>query len=198
MAHGAEESARATDARGESPVGQVPDTVLEELCDELLARGGRVWRIVTSDSMAPLLRTGDRILVEPCAGRARWGDVIVFRTPAGTMVHRVLGVRRGAASPRVIEKGDANPFGGAVDLTAVVGRVCRRDRQGNSVDLAHGWGRLIQVALATLSLAELGGLLAGQGVRRALRIDRPTGVATRAAGLLRTASSRVARLLGPE
>ncbi len=198
MAHGAEESAGAARARGDPPVGPVPDAVLEELCDELLARGGRVWRSVTSDSMAPLLRAGDRILVEPCAGRVRWGDVIVFRSAAGPMVHRALGIRHGGASPQIIEKGDANPFAGTVEVAAVVGRVCRRDRDGSPVDLLHGRGRLVQVALTTLSLVELCGLLAGRGLRRALRIDRPTGAATRVARLVRTASARVARLLGPK
>ncbi len=197
MAHGAKESAWAAQARGVSPVGPLSDTVLEGLCEELLARGGRVWRTVTSDSMAPLLRAGDRILVEPCAGRMRWGDVVVFRTPAGAMVHRVVAMRRGR-SPRIIEKGDANPFAGAVDLDAVVGRVCRRDRGGDAVDFMRGRGRLIQLILAALSLAELGGLLVGRGLRRVLRIDRPTGAATRLAGLLRSASARIVRLLGSE
>ena len=106
-------------------------------------------------------------------------------------------MRRGR-SPRIIEKGDANPFAGAVDLDAVVGRVCRRDRGGDAVDFMRGRGRLIQLILAALSLAELGGLLVGRGLRRVLRIDRPTGAATRLAGLLRSASARIVRLLGSE
>lgn len=197
MAHGATQPAENARIQGDSPVGQLPDAVLEALCDELLARGGRVWRYVTSDSMAPMLRAGDRILIEPCAGRIRWGDVIVFRSAAGSIVHRVIGVRRGRA-PLLIEKGDANPFAGTVSPAAVVGRVCRRDREGRSVDMVHGSGRLIQVALTLLSMVELAGLLAGRGLRRLLRIERPTGIATRIAGVLHIASERVARLLGPE
>lgn len=198
MAHGASEPTRTPRTPGESPVGPVPDAVLEDLSEELLARGGRVWRSVTSDSMAPLLRAGDRILVEPCADRIRWGDVIVFRSPAGPTVHRVLGIRRDTVPPQIIEKGDANPFAGSIALTAVSGRVCRRDREGRSLDLNHGRGRVIQLILATLSLLALGGLLAGQAVRRLLHIERPTGIATRIAGLLRALSEGVARVLGTD
>lgn len=195
MAHGAEDYTRAVQARGQTPTGAVPDAVLEQLSDELLARGRRVWRRVASDSMAPLLREGDHILVERCAAtQVRWGDVIVFRSVAGPMVHRVVGVRRGA-SPYLIEKGDANPFAGTVEAGLVVGRVCQRVRDGGSVDLLHGRGRLIQIALTGLSLVELAAFAVGRGLRRALRIGRPTGIATRAAALIRRASSRLDRLL---
>lgn len=198
MAHGSVRSAGTAQAGGNSPVGLLPETLLEELCDELLARGGRVWRRVASDSMAPLLRAGDRILVEPCTAEwVRWSDVIVFRSAAGPMVHRVLGVRRGS-TPQLIEKGDANPFGGSIAPDAVIGRVCRRDREGRSVDLRRGRGRLIQMAMAALSLAELSVLLAGRVLRRALRADASTGLGRATTTWVHRGASWIARLLGPE
>lgn len=196
MAQDAEDSARAGSPSGHTAPGAVPDAVLEQLSNELLAKGRRVWCHVASDSMAPLLRTGDHILVERCtAAQVRWGDIIVFRSVAGPMVHRVVGVRHGA-SPHLIEKGDANPFVGTVEAGSVVGRVCQRVRDGKSVDLLRGRGRLVQIALTGLSLIELAGLAGGRALRRALPTRRPTGMATRAAAIIHHASSRLARLLG--
>lgn len=48
-----------------------------------IGAAGIGWRVVevTSDSMAPTLRTGDRVLAAPSASDPEVGDIVVFRPP---------------------------------------------------------------------------------------------------------------------
>ncbi len=48
-----------------------------------LAAAGSGWRIVeiTSDSMSPALRTGDRVVAAPVHGVPKVGDIVVFEPP---------------------------------------------------------------------------------------------------------------------
>lgn len=78
--------------------------------------------VVRSDSMAPSVRRGDVVLVDPAA-RPRRGDVLTYRRPgSGPVTHRLVG---GDAAGGYLTKGDANrqadPQPVAPD--AVVGRV---------------------------------------------------------------------------
>ncbi len=61
---------------------------------------------VKSGSMIPTLFPGDLVLVQR-PSRLRPGDIVVFRTDDGLVIHRLMGVRDGTA----YTKGDANRFG---------------------------------------------------------------------------------------
>lgn len=125
------------------------------------------WRPMTemSDSMRPLLRAGDIVVVAPLAPtRARVGDVVAFSDPLGsgrTITHRVLSVRISGDRVRFVTRGDANS---SVERWSVatdgrVGRVVfRLPRLGALLaPLGTRSGRLLLVALplALLCLLEL-------------------------------------------
>jgi hypothetical protein len=113
---------------------------------DVLARDGSAWVREVSDSMAPLIRAGDRLRLAPIdRARVRAGDLVAFRRGSLVIVHRVLA--RDAAG--LVTKGDALPWRDeAVPWNAMVGRVVAiADARGRVVDLtAWPWrpvGRLL-------------------------------------------------------
>lgn len=88
---------------------------------ETLARTRMVWVREGSDSMAPLVRAGDRLRLAPADRlQIRPGSLVAFCSDARLVVHRVL-----ACGPAgVVTKGDAlSRRDGPVSWNAVVGRV---------------------------------------------------------------------------
>jgi|SRR5687767_4033473 len=70
---------------------------------DVLARDGAAWVHESSDSMAPLVRAGDRLwLSRTVLGAVRPGDLVAYRRDGQLVVHRVLS-RDGS---RLITKGD--------------------------------------------------------------------------------------------
>ncbi len=100
----------------------VDDTLLARL--RLLATDGPVNLKVTGASMAPLLRSGDRVRVR--AHRRYWpGDIVAFRDWDGRLViHRLLGYRWRAGDIELIARGDASPRADVpIPLARVIGRL---------------------------------------------------------------------------
>lgn len=90
---------------------------------------------VTSDSMAPAIRSGDLVIVKPVAiDRVAEGDVILFEAGGDRVptVHRVIGINEietrfrhqetGAVTSvtdyRLVTRGDANPAPDSREVTA--------------------------------------------------------------------------------
>ncbi len=92
-----------------------------EALGERLARGERVVVRTEGHSMWPALRNGRHVVVRPLArGGVRCGDVVLATIGGRPVLHRVVGVRRGA----VLLKGDARPRpDGWVPRGAVVGAI---------------------------------------------------------------------------
>ncbi|HEY2746324.1 MAG TPA: S26 family signal peptidase [Polyangia bacterium] len=116
---------------------------------ELGARGASMW---------PLLRTGDRLTVEPAgAASLRRGDVAVVERPHGLVAHRVV-----AVDP-LVTRGDRMA---ADDLPAgdgaIVGRVRALRRWGIAIELGGRIGRglsyLSASALTAAAVRALGPL----------------------------------------
>jgi hypothetical protein len=151
---------------------------------EMLARDGHAWVRESSDSMAPLVRRGDRLCLAPeDRARVRPGALVAYLLGARLVVHRVLA--RHAVG--VVTKGDALPErDGVVPWEAVLGRV---------VTLADARGRTLH-DLSSLPWSLSAGALAlcsrlGEAVGRA----RP-GAARRAAWMLtRLPAHLLARML---
>lgn len=88
---------------------------------DVLARDGAAWVHESSESMAPLVRAGDRLWLAPAAGgEVRRGQLIAYHRDGRLVVHRVL--VRGARS--LITKGDGlSRRDPPVAASEVVGRV---------------------------------------------------------------------------
>jgi signal peptidase I len=83
------------------------------LREALLQRGRRAVIRVSSSSMLPTLRAGDRVTIEGIEpARLRCGDIVVYESPlAGLVVHRLLWKVPPFSEPRgVYTKGDALPY----------------------------------------------------------------------------------------
>ena len=149
-----------------------PETA--SLLREALLRGGRRAVVtVSSSSMEPTLRAGDRITIDATTpDRLRRGDIVVFESPlAGLVVHRLLWMIPPTGEPRVLyTKGDALPHldrpvaaGGCLGRVVEVerGKTRRRVRGAEArvmwLTAAAGW--TLKRVLAGARPAALAGLL---------------------------------------
>jgi len=104
-----------------------------------LRRGdsGSVWLTVRGDSMAPVVRDGDRLLVAPCAGaRApREGTIVIAKQPAGLVAHRLVGLSHGTA----VTRGDARARDDApLHVREILGEVIAIDTSNRPTHRADG------------------------------------------------------------
>jgi polysaccharide biosynthesis/export protein len=84
----------APPAAAGSPLPETPGAALETepVLEALLQGGLDVSFPVRGDSMRPTLLPGDRIVVAPCLGLPRPGEILVLRAEAGIVAHRLVTV----------------------------------------------------------------------------------------------------------
>src|SRR3989304_729459 len=84
-----------------------PDPNLDTVLELLESHGGDFWTVATGDSMMPLIREGDRLLVQPAQSPLRRGEIMVFRSESRLIAHRLLRLRRNPQSESVyLAQGD--------------------------------------------------------------------------------------------
>lgn len=107
----------------------------EAVIAAILADGKIVRFEAGGDSMYPLIRSGDRLLVEPVAPRAlRRGDVVLARLDRGLTAHRIVRIDGDTITTRGDNCGvDDPPFTRA----QLLGRVRAVERDGRQ----HGTRR---------------------------------------------------------
>ena len=129
----------------------IPEAHLDVALELWSERRQRTICAITGNSMSPMIRHGDALVIEHGAREARTGDIIVFRTPAAILAHRVVG-RAGRES--YLAKGDAcSAFDEPVRADQILGKVVEiRGAQG-SVHLTSAYWRTAGFALAMLSRA---------------------------------------------
>jgi signal peptidase I len=160
-------STQASHRALDTDAGAIPIALLDELWEELYNKTGQQWARVSSGSMRPLIRPGDRVLIERVqVGRVRFGDVVLFKSEGQRTVHRIVGSVRRPDGLALLEKGDLNAAIGEVPTEQVMGRVSRVQGRGRTVHLVSGRGRILQVALAICSAAPA---LARRGARRVIK-----------------------------
>lgn len=99
----------------------------------LLSEGHVVEIHAGGYSMFPLLRPGDKLVVQPQKGSLSCGDIIVFDRGDVLVAHRLIEFR----PDQVVCKGDGFvTYDTPVDLRKVVGKVTHRIRKEVSVDLS--------------------------------------------------------------
>jgi len=106
-------------------------TDLLEISDLLLRSQTFRFR-VTSWSMSPALRKGDRLTVEPVSpAQLQVGDLILFHHRGRLICHRLVAVQENGAGPRLITRGDATAGCDApLQADQVLGRVVAVKRSG--------------------------------------------------------------------
>jgi signal peptidase I len=131
---------------------KVSSLVLNEMWETLLAKRGQSWAKVVSDSMYPMIRAGNEVLVEKVtADNINFGDIIVFRRKDDLVVHRVIAKRERLGQPHILEKGDASSQASLVPTKEIIGRVITIKNGRKTIATTNRSGRLIQLALASIS-----------------------------------------------
>jgi hypothetical protein len=106
-----------------------------------VAAGGVLRLTVTSDSMRPLLRVGDVVVVQPIEPRAvRPGDVLVVQRGAAWITHRLVAIDEQSwythgDNTRYVDE--------AVSAAEMVGRVSAIERGDRTIDLQQPHWRAI-------------------------------------------------------
>lgn len=120
---------------------------------------------VRGGSMAPRLVSGDLVEIDADDRRARLGDLVVLRTGAGPVVHRVI-----STSPRR-QMGDAELRPSRFDPADVVGRVVTIHRAGGTERLDGVRARVDALAATAGALVRLG-MARGRTAHHARRAGR--------------------------
>lgn len=94
--------------------------------------------IVLSNSMAPLLISGDEVILLPCSWKqCSVGSIIVFRQGVTLAAHRYIHLIKAAGKPMVLQKGDAMEQGGLIPPDAIIGTCISRVRNGVETSLTN-------------------------------------------------------------
>ena len=130
----------------------VQDTVVEAMLNVWAQTKGRHYLSAAGSSMFPLIREGDRILVECCSTGIRRGDIIVFRRKGRFIAHRVLRMHREAPEPIFITKGDnALHTDPPIQAKEIVGRVLAIRKGSREISLVTPFwrasGRVIALSM---------------------------------------------------
>lgn len=127
----------------------------------------RHWIPITGNSMLPLMRAGDQVLVAHDCSHIRTGDVIVFWQSNQLIIHRVIQIERTPDTIRFLTKGDNGlSFDPIVSADQVIGKVLAVRRTGRETWLdTRGW-RMWGSGIAYTTLLVRGVLVIGQWIKR--------------------------------
>ena len=117
---------------------------------------GQSSAIVTSNSMAPLLRRDDLIiLVKTQPNKLKAGDLVVLHTEQELIVHRYWDSRHLDDKPYLITKGDRLAvFDPLIPASYLVGCVIKRARNNRVISFKKSPGILVNKVLSFMSLLE--------------------------------------------
>lgn len=136
---------------------KTPSTqLLANLLKESLSKGQQPILWIESESMSPLLRRGDQVVLEWVAyTQLEAGDIITVWTAEHLLTHRFWGLVNGRLQTRGDRLLELDPL---VTSEAFIGRVClwRREQNGNrqTFNLKEGSGRWLNGHLAQLAQRE--------------------------------------------
>lgn len=130
-----------------------PNRISSDVVDATLDIWGKVGKRsqirITGNSMQPLFRPGDRILIQHGSDGFRRGDVLVFRMADQIVVHRLLDIRTDQNRSYLLTKGDSvlrpDP---RFSSDQVLGRVIGFSRNGRDVSVMKPFWRLIGWSIA--------------------------------------------------
>lgn len=109
---------------------------------------------VKGESMRPLVREGDEVMVRPLeTGKVKVGDIVCFGKPV--TCHRVIGKSRCNGRLYLLEKGDRQLESTKIPVDDISGKVVAIHKGERILNLDNKWGRLLNLIMAWLSLVTL-------------------------------------------
>lgn len=158
-------------------------TLLAEILRESIKQGTTPNLVVTSNSMSPLLQSGDRIgLQDFVPAEAQPGQIITFSDTNrdNLITHRIAGSVLENGKIKLVTFGDRTLlFDMPVAAEDVVGQVIWRRRNGRTLDLMSGLGAWLNCKLdgqAREGLKRASGLRLGNNKLDSKTINRSNGV----------------------
>ena len=122
--------------------------LIADMLRQSLEQGDTPFLTISSDSMAPLLKTGDQVGLEPVEPfQLNPGDIITLAPEGDLLTHRFWGMGNGCLRTR----GDRPlVFDPLWTSDCLLGRVIVRKRNGRSLSFTSGWGQRLNRHLAWL------------------------------------------------
>ena len=137
-------------------MADVDATLLAALLRESMRKGQQPQLTINSNSMAPLLQSGDQIILASVTlEQIQPGDLLTLTTEPSLLTHRYWRQWQHANTVYLLTRGDRpllfdRPW--PVDL--LIGRVVARQRQGKVLSLQQGWGKWLNDKLTWLATLE--------------------------------------------
>jgi len=122
--------------------------VFGHLCQAILGLGKSIRLFATGESMIPIIRPGDRLLISPVEADAiRVGDVVFFLDARGHMLlHRVVRICQQENGWQFLLQADNSiSADGWAPHTALYGRLTSFERDGESFSLERSSMRLLSL-----------------------------------------------------
>jgi hypothetical protein len=131
--------------------------LIVELLHQSMENGRSPFLNVISDSMSPLIRSGDQVQVAPVSHKAlHLGDVIVFSDLGELVTHRFWGITINESIEQLITKGDRpQHFDQLHDTGTLIGLVIGRRRNRRFLKLSMGAGRWLNLQLTRLATLDI-------------------------------------------
>jgi hypothetical protein len=135
--------------------------------------GAQHWFAVEGQSMTPLLREGDSVLVSHGREGVQRGSVVLFRQKGKLVAHRVLRITRDSEGSTLTTKGDSlRSIDAPVPADNIVGRVVAIKRQERKLRLDSPCWRFTGWLIAAATLAAAVPYRWGRALVRRVRSKR--------------------------
>lgn len=123
-------------------------SISNELWCDFFAQKGKGWLPVLTDSMVPMIRPGDQVLISfTGVEQINFGDILLFKRNGELIVHRVLRKWQREEGVYFLEQGDTRYTFGLVSAKNAIGRVDLVKRGNKIMDLTSPLSRITSVAL---------------------------------------------------
>lgn len=134
-------------------MADVDATLLASLLRESMNEGQQPQLTINSNSMAPLLQSGDQIILTPVTPeQIQPGDLLTLTTESDLLTHRYWGHWHQGDTVCLLTRGDRpllydKPW----PIDSLIGRVIARQRQGKVLALEQGRGKWLNDRLTWLA-----------------------------------------------
>jgi signal peptidase I len=134
----------------------VDATLLAALLRESMEKGQQPQLAINSNSMAPLLQSGDLIILASVTlEQIQAGDLLTLTTEPDLLTHRYWKQWQQADTVYLLTRGDRPLlFDKPWPVDCLLGRVVARQRQGKVLSLQQGWGKWLNDKLTWLAMIE--------------------------------------------
>ena len=132
-------------------------SLIVDLLHQSMDDGKSPSLVVVSDSMAPLIRSGDQVQIAPITHEALVaGDVVVVSGSQELLTHRFWGLLAAENELKLITKGDRpQHFDRPRNIDTLVGLVISRKRNRRLLNIRNGIGRWLSWLLSRLGTLEI-------------------------------------------